>query len=165
MTMGKLCYALVTTLVVTMIGCGGDVQDVQDVNESQTSQEITQCEVFCPGGQVLVCTAVPCSVTSLTSMNCNGTAMNCSCIPNTCGTSCGLIPDGCGGTLNCGPPPTTCAAQGAQCGSISNGCGGTLSCGVCPGQQTCSSNHHCVCRTGTHDCGDGTCVSNGASCP
>jgi len=33
--------------------------------------------------------------------------------------------------------PTTCAAQGKDCGSIPDGCGGTLECGNCPDGQTC----------------------------
>jgi hypothetical protein len=50
MTTGKLYYALVTTLLATMIGCGGEFQDVQDANESQTSQDVTGCELDCPDG-------------------------------------------------------------------------------------------------------------------
>ncbi len=68
------------------------------------------------------------------------------CIPTTCaaqGKNCGVISDGCGGSLSCGtcspaitpPPPscipTTCAAQGKNCGNISDACGGILSCGTC----------------------------------
>ncbi|PIN74444.1 hypothetical protein COV18_07370 [Candidatus Woesearchaeota archaeon CG10_big_fil_rev_8_21_14_0_10_37_12] len=39
--------------------------------------------------------------------------------------------------------PTTCQAQNAQCGIISNGCGGTVNCGICPQGQTgamCTNN-------------------------
>jgi hypothetical protein len=36
-----------------------------------------------------------------------------------------------------GCAPTTCQAQGASCGSIPDGCGGTLECGACSGGQTC----------------------------
>ena len=84
------------------------------------------------------------------------------CTPATCeaaGKNCGALPDGCGGTLQCGScpagqtcagggvanvcgaggacTPTTCAAAGATCGQISNGCAGTLQCGTCPSGQTC----------------------------
>jgi len=71
MTMGKLCYALVTTLLVTMTGCG----DVQIANEDQASQAVTGCELDCPGGPVLTCSQ-PCSVTA-TTLNCNGTIRTC----------------------------------------------------------------------------------------
>lgn len=42
----------------------------------------------------------------------------------------GYSPDGC-----C--TPTTCAAQGANCDSIPDGCGGTLECGSCTLPATC----------------------------
>jgi hypothetical protein len=86
------------------------------------------------------------------------------CQPTTCaaaGAECGLLGDGCGGTLQCGtcpqgetcggggtanvcgapPPPacepTTCEAAGAECGLLGDGCGGTLQCGTCPEGETC----------------------------
>lgn len=63
--------------------------------------------------------------------------------------TCGIQPDGCGDTQDCGGcgggqvcsnsqcvtpgcTATTCAIEGATCGIISNGCGGTLDCGDCP---------------------------------
>jgi hypothetical protein len=83
-----------------------------------------------------------------------------SCQPTTCsaqGATCGSIPDGCGGTLQCGScgsgmvcsasntcvpacTPTTCAAQGATCGLLASGCGGTLQCGACSGTDLCTNN-------------------------
>ncbi|MBZ4421259.1 kelch repeat-containing protein [Myxococcus sp. RHSTA-1-4] len=86
--------------------------------------------------------------------------------------NCGSIPDGCGGTLNCGTcgigeiceanvcvscTPTTCAEEGKNCGSIADGCGGTLDCGACSGTDVCSSNI-CVSCTPT------TCAAEGRSC-
>lgn len=78
------------------------------------------------------------------------------CTPVTdCTGRCGVIPDGCGGTVNCmGCPdgetclaggvcsdlecvPTTCEAQGAECGYKADGCGGVLNCGTCPDGQGC----------------------------
>ncbi|NMO15073.1 hypothetical protein HPC49_08220 [Pyxidicoccus fallax] len=88
------------------------------------------------------------------------------------GKNCGTIPDGCGGTLNCGTcgsgelceanvcvtcTPTTCAQEGKNCGSIADGCGGTLDCGACSGTDVCSSNV-CVSCTPT------TCAAQGRSC-
>jgi hypothetical protein len=85
------------------------------------------------------------------------------CLPFTChgqsgcdyGDYCGVIGDGCGGTLNCGActkPGWTCSAYNTctassilcvgitcttangnrYCGDIGDGCGGTLHCGDCP---------------------------------
>ena len=71
------------------------------------------------------------------------------------GKSCGTIPDGCGGHLDCGAcgkdqvcsaanacvqapcTATTCKAQGKDCGRIPDGCGGDLECGSCAEGQTC----------------------------
>ena len=39
--------------------------------------------------------------------------------------------------------PTTCAAQGKSCGTIPDGCGGTLNCGGCGSGQTCIT-HLCT---------------------
>src|SRR5262245_55787156 len=74
------------------------------------------------------------------------------------GANCGMIADGCGGTLDCGTctlpqtcggsgtpnvcgcSPTTCAAEGANCGMIADGCGGTLDCGTCTLPRTCGGS-------------------------
>ncbi|MFZ5446836.1 MAG: Ig-like domain-containing protein, partial [Myxococcota bacterium] len=86
------------------------------------------------------------------------------CVPTSCsdnGFTCGSVPDGCGGTLDCGSCPSgvcsqnrcvscvaaTCASLGANCGSASDGCGGTLSCGTCGTAQTCAANR-CVTTPG-----------------
>jgi hypothetical protein len=72
------------------------------------------------------------------------------CTPSSCGSSCGTVPNGCGGTMNCGGcaggqvcddnvcrpqcVPTTCEAEGVICSTIADGCGGSLTCscdGVC----------------------------------
>ncbi len=43
------------------------------------------------------------------------------------------------------PPcqPTTCAAAGASCGPLPDGCGGILECGTCPEGQTCRITNVC----------------------
>ena len=131
MTTRKLGYALVMLLIATIMGCN----DIQEPNQSTASQDVTQCELDGPGGQVFTCTTLPCSVTA-TSLTCNGAVTTC--------PAC---------------TPTTCAAQGAECGTASNGCGGTLSCGSCPTGRTCISNF-CECPAGKDDCcGDGVCRS------
>jgi hypothetical protein len=75
------------------------------------------------------------------------------CTKLSCGDECGVIPDGCGGTLDCGacPPivscvPTTCAAQGVACSTIADGCGGVIECdcNVChPIDQTAACAGKC----------------------
>ena len=99
------------------------------------------------------------------------------CVPKTtcpAGDNCGTVPDGCGGTVNCGTctlpqtcgggtpsnpnvcgctPKTTCPA-GDNCGTVPNGCGGTVSCGSCTAPQTCgggtpSNPNHCGCTPST----------------
>ncbi|WP_395807598.1 Ig-like domain-containing protein [Archangium minus] len=40
--------------------------------------------------------------------------------------------------------PTTCVAQGKNCGSIPDGCGGTLQCGTCGSGQVCSTQNVCT---------------------
>ena len=67
------------------------------------------------------------------------------CLPRTCvpGTDCGVIDNGCGGTVDCGActPPATCVMEacctpdcaGSECGD--DGCGG--SCGTCIPPAVC----------------------------
>ncbi len=76
------------------------------------------------------------------------------CTKTTCaaaGYTCGPLPDGCGGLLDCGPctAPDTCGGAGTigkcghtscvpatcagRCGPQGDGCGGTLSCPACDG--------------------------------
>jgi hypothetical protein len=73
------------------------------------------------------------------------------CYPQDCaeqGAVCGAIPDGCGGTYECGPclsagtpnchvttcetAPCTPSSCGDRCGSQSDGCGNVLTCAACP---------------------------------
>ena len=72
---------------------------------------------------------------------------------------CGLLGDGCGAVIDCGPcsapqscggggvasrcggdagcTPKTCADFNANCGPIADGCGNTTDCGTCTAPQTC----------------------------
>ena len=95
--------------------------------------------------------------------------------------TCGLIGDGCGGTIDCGScaSPATCggggvqfqcggtsactpisaaqacSALGANCGEASDGCGSTVSCGSCAAGQTCGGGGTAFqCGSG----GGGTCT-------
>lgn len=95
--------------------------------------------------------------------------------------NCGLIGDGCGGTVDCGScaAPQTCGGGGTQfqcggnqacvpltqtvacsalsanCGEVSDGCGGTITCGTCSGTDTCGGGGTAFqCGSG----GGGTCT-------
>jgi MYXO-CTERM domain-containing protein len=76
------------------------------------------------------------------------------CQPTACGAGqCGVVPDGCGGTHDCGgcTAPQTCGGGGTpnvcgctpvactagQCGMHPDGCGGMHDCGGCTAPQTC----------------------------
>lgn len=141
-------------------GCGGEVKD---------------CAKACATGETCGAGGVPdvCGKSTTT------------CVPKTvadCGTTCGPISDGCGGTVNCGGcaapetcggggepgkcgapvcQPDTCAKYGATCGTIPNGCGGTLTCGskggLCGPNQICNANQCqdvvCKPKTAAEVCG------------
>jgi hypothetical protein len=97
------------------------------------------------------------------------------CTPLTCAgasAECGVLSDGCGGTLNCGTcgdgdrcgtgsdanqcvpicTPMTCTELGAGCGMQGDGCGGSIDCGTCSvAGESCGGG-------GTpNQCGVGTC--------
>lgn len=113
------------------------------------------------------------------------------CTPSvTCGTrNCGMIGDGCGGTITCGvascpagqtcggggvanvcgPPPCvpkTTANCGTSCGYINDGCGGSVNCSTintCPAGQTCGGGGMPnVCSAPA--CSPKTCAMLGANC-
>ena len=105
------------------------------------------------------------------------------CTPNTCSSQailamnggsvpeCGTFPDGCGGTLGCGPcaagsvctgNSTCCKVTGIcglnQCGLVANGCGGQLDC-----SSNCAAGSTCDAVTGTC-CTPKTCTQVAPSC-
>ena len=109
------------------------------------------------------------------------------------GAECGVIDDGCGGTIDCDPEgdncalpetcggdpelgvnvcgckPKTCAdlvEGGAQCGNaIDDGCGGTLdTCGTCPGDQDVCDGFRCVCAPDLSACDGKVCGSVSDGC-
>lgn len=91
---------------------------------------------------------------------------------------CGVIPDDCGGTIDCGqacPMGTSCGGggiphrcgcpteqycNGRNCGTMPNGCGGVIACGTdCPSGQLCGGGGMAnVCGTGM--CQKRTCHAN-----
>jgi hypothetical protein len=94
------------------------------------------------------------------------------CTPRSCPSdgSCGVVPDGCGGQLDCGCPdgkaciqnecknagcvPTTCAAEGVVCSTIADGCGGAITCD-CPLCEPLSKRAACdtvTCGTASDGC-------------
>ncbi len=108
------------------------------------------------------------------------------CVPGTCGklgAECGLIGDGCGDIIDCGPCPEgeTCGGGGIpnmcgvalcdplpcgdnQCGYVADGCGGLVDCGPCPPGLFCGADgapNECV--TGA-DCPPLTCEDWNADC-
>ncbi len=121
-----------------------------------------------PGGAALACGSAggTCSACG-TGQQCAAGACvpkGSACVPSTCvalGASCGNVPDGCGGALQCGacPPgqscgaggvantcgqgtctPKTCAGEGKNCGALSDGCGAILACGTCSGGKLCGGD-------------------------
>jgi hypothetical protein len=130
----------------------------------------------CPPGQI-------CTVVDGQPNRCAG------CVPKTqqeaCDNpannlECGLVGDGCGGTLNCGTCPSgeycgslspnmcdpgpQCTPQAcpssAECGVMGNGCGGSVSCGTCPAGELCGVYEPYKCG----GCTPQTCADVGAQC-
>jgi hypothetical protein len=98
-----------------------------------------------------------------------------------CAGRCGVIPDGCGGTVDCsGCPngetclaggvcsdlecvPTTCTAQNAECGYKADGCGGALDCGSCSDGKGCGVDTANKCGD-VPECTVLTCEQSNAEC-
>ena len=107
------------------------------------------------------------------------------------GAECGVQPDGCGNTLDCGDKcpagatcdglhcactPKSCLDLGVACGIVDDGCGHSLDCGACAASLTCVANQcTCVAQTcatlgspqcGTYPSGCGADTFHcGAACP
>ncbi|MFN7698633.1 MAG: hypothetical protein ACK5U8_12100 [Deltaproteobacteria bacterium] len=109
------------------------------------------------------------------------------CRPRSClasGAECGVLSDGCGGTLDCGGcgnaercgtgsdanrcvalcTPRTCAELGATCGPQGDGCGGSLDCGRCTvAGETCGGGGTPN-RCGVGMCAPATCAARSLEC-
>lgn len=191
-----------TAVSETCNGCDDDRDGIIDNAPGQGTSSVTRSCVStggaCPGSTETcrngswsgVCSAPPeicngldddCDSSIDEGGVCRMDSLACTCTPTTCaaqGKNCGSIPDGCGGTLNCGTcgsnqtctsnvcvascTPTTCAAQNRQCGTIPDGCGGTLTCGTCSTGLECVDNRFCdtPCPTGEYRCCDNSCSVN-----
>lgn len=134
---------------------------------------------ICGGG------GVP-GVCGLLGSNLNDAGM---CVPTTCaiaGASCGVIGDGCGGTLSCGScssgrvcggggvpyqcgggsscTPLTCATADAGCGAVGDGCGNILNCGTCTAPQVCGGGGEPNKCGGGVVCQPRNCAQQNANC-
>jgi len=109
------------------------------------------------------------------------------CVAATCASkkaTCGQMPDGCGGVVECGTCPAGqyCGADGpnrcgstpcepitcqpGDCGSISDGCSAVLSCGKCTGANSCGGGgtpNKCGCTPSTN-CYSAECGSVADGC-
>ena len=83
-----------------------------------------------------VCSCIDNENRGIKSVTCSRSCDTCPSLGKTCGT----WPDGCGGTLNCGPIPLSCSSLGKTCGTWADGCQGILTCGgACP--DVCTSGN------------------------
>jgi hypothetical protein len=151
----KLCTSMTCTQALAKLGVTSTCEEVAD----GCGGIIASCKTPCSTGNVCVQGAcVP--DTSPT------------CTPKTvadCGSTCGTMPDGCNGVVECpttcptgqvcgGDPSapgkcgasssacqeTTCQAAGAECGQIPDGCQGILNCPACPEGMVCGTSNQCV---------------------
>jgi len=83
---------------------------------------------------------------------CLGNSCNCSAVSNPCGSKvCGDAPDGCGGTVKCGPSEGLCAV--GVCEPTAGTCACPPSAEVCAGKTGTITVSGCA-----YTCGGGTCV-------
>ena len=77
-----------------------------------------------------------------------------------CNNVCGMQPDGCGGTIDCGQPLTQEMACAGTCGMQSDGCGGTIECEPC----ACNNGQPVEPRCGACQLGESTCEGDTFVC-
>jgi hypothetical protein len=137
-----------------------------------------QCGPAAPAGHPVLCGTACCQPGQV----CAGGACVTACVPSTCAdlnATCGVAPDGCGDTLDCGicasnercvdnacQPVCVPDCTNTQCGS--DGCGG--SCGTCASLSNASAvctSGTCIytCDSGFQDCdAGGGCECAGTGC-
>ena len=126
------------------------------------------------GGTLLDCGGNDRCKTMGENYDCNA-ELRCECVPvdreEVCVDKCGVLEDGCGGTIDCGgcTDGQTCGGGGVEnvcgmgecepaiqcdaafeCGRQSDGCDGQLECGRCESNERCD-DHACVCVPTTCD--------------
>ncbi len=169
---GEGCVDSKCTKLCTPISCSAALATLPagycDVIPDGCGGIISNCSTVCTGGDT-------CGGGTTSGICGHGTTTTCT--PKSvadCGTTCGSMPDGCNGIVQCpttcptgqscgGDPskpgqcgtstsvctPTTCSAQRAACGQIPDLCQGLLNCGSCTDGKVCGSSNTCVTSTTT----------------
>jgi hypothetical protein len=128
---------------------GGDT-DAQPTHDASSSRDAS---FDAPSAPTDASHDVTCSPTALQGAAC----LNLLIYPFYCSTAastCGCVP-------SCGEPRTTCAVLGASCGPVPDGFGGVLNCGTCPSSDICVKGH---CTNADAGCVPATCAMQGISC-
>ncbi len=162
---------------ILLLGCTGNVADGPGIADAEEllGANVSNCveaEALCEEADALCLTVSPGRCDSLQKKCAKAREEYCQegspCEPATCSAeACGIVEDGCGGTLDCGScespcEPATCSAE--ACGTVEDGCGGTLDCGACESACepiTCAADSCGIVDDGcggTLDCG--TCLSS-----
>ncbi|MBW2700697.1 MAG: putative metal-binding motif-containing protein [Deltaproteobacteria bacterium] len=90
---------------------------------------------------------------------------NCTCNNTTCGSDCCAAGQICDGGDSCCTPVDPCGPN--NCGIMSNGCGGTVNCGSCADSDKDCESNNCVCNNTTCNtdcCAAGQICDGGNSC-
>ena len=190
--LGATCGTIVNScgMFLDCAGCPVGQECNPETNQCQTCQPVTcadlgyQCGLAWLGcGPDTVANSTDCGACA-SGQVCNSVFNLCEpdCMPATgaslcaaAGAQCGVITDGCGGTVDCdtvtglGCPegqgcgivgaanqcdpaivPDECIAAGATCGTITSACTRMpLSCGTCPADSTCLNGNVCCVPTET----------------
>ncbi len=167
-----LALAIVPTFLLILVGGVGFGTGCDSTTlsggTSPPTEDMAGADLASPGGGCGLVTCQSASATcGLIGDGCGGTIDCGSCTsPATCGG--GGVQFQCGGSSGCTPitAAQACSALGANCGEASDGCGSTVSCGSCAAGQTCGGG-------GTSfQCGSGgggtctplTCAMLGSNC-
>lgn len=143
-------WLLPVLVLVAATGCGPAMSDcVCNVSTLMGPRDVTCGTAMCLGADSYACS--PRGVLTLSSGSCSSTMPQpTGCTLRVCNGACGAVPDGCGGTLQCG-----------GCGAGQR-CGGANVCeSVCAG-ISCSAGQRCEPTTGT--CVASACTAAGAVC-